>query len=214
MHSTLISGYLTDGDADENTPAFEDLQLTEREELGLGAERREDFQGENGMSANDVPDTITIEIPADNANEYILRALIDSKATLIKAALGADGTGELPIEFADGKVKFEWLKFGVEADTIMAWSTFLAAAVKFSKTAKRVTAKDIEVENQKFSFRVFLVKLKLDGAEHKWFRRFILRNLSGDSAFATIESKERCLAKQAEKAANKAVTEVSDEVSE
>ena len=39
----------------EETSAFEDLQLTEREELGLGRERREDAQGENGRSADDVP---------------------------------------------------------------------------------------------------------------------------------------------------------------
>jgi len=36
-------------------PAFEDLQLTEREELGLGRERR-DYPGEDGMQASDVPD--------------------------------------------------------------------------------------------------------------------------------------------------------------
>ena len=39
------------------TPAFEELQMTEGEELGLGKERREDFQGENGMRADDCPET-------------------------------------------------------------------------------------------------------------------------------------------------------------
>ena len=40
----------------EEGPAFEDLQLTEREELGLRRERREDAQGEDGMRASDVPE--------------------------------------------------------------------------------------------------------------------------------------------------------------
>ena len=40
----------------EGQPAFEDLALTEREELGLGRERRENWQGENGMQASDVPE--------------------------------------------------------------------------------------------------------------------------------------------------------------
>ena len=42
---------------DEEVPAFEDLQMTEGEELGLGKSRREDFQGENGMRADDCPET-------------------------------------------------------------------------------------------------------------------------------------------------------------
>ena len=39
----------------EGQPAYEDLRLTEREELGLGRERREEWQGENGMQAGDAP---------------------------------------------------------------------------------------------------------------------------------------------------------------
>ena len=37
----------------EEVPVFEELQMTEGEELGLGKERREDSQGENGMQASD-----------------------------------------------------------------------------------------------------------------------------------------------------------------
>jgi hypothetical protein len=40
---------------------FEDLRLTEREELGLGWERREDPQGENGMSSDDIPKFFTYQ---------------------------------------------------------------------------------------------------------------------------------------------------------
>jgi hypothetical protein len=35
--------------------------MTLEEELGLGETRREDFQGENGMSANDIPETFTYQ---------------------------------------------------------------------------------------------------------------------------------------------------------
>ena len=45
----------------DDTPAFEELQMTEGEELGLGKERREDFQGENGMRADDCPETFTYQ---------------------------------------------------------------------------------------------------------------------------------------------------------
>jgi len=45
---------------DEEAPAFEDLKLTEREELGLGQERRDPI-GEDGMQASDCPESYTYQ---------------------------------------------------------------------------------------------------------------------------------------------------------
>ena len=41
---------------DDGITAFEELRMTEGEELGLGKKPREDFQGENGMRADDCPE--------------------------------------------------------------------------------------------------------------------------------------------------------------
>jgi hypothetical protein len=226
-HNCLISGYLAHVD-DEPSEATEPETVDTSEKNEDTATVTDDHGGEygadgeyingtgeavcfpeSGMSAADVPEMITIELPAANVKEDIFRALIESKATLIKAALGADGFGELPINFADGKVAFNWLRFGVDGETVQAWSAFLAAAVRFSKTAKRVTAKDAAVENEKFSFRTFLVKIGMNDITNKAHRRRLLRNLKGDAAFATAESKARWQAKHGKK------TEVAgDEVSE
>jgi len=43
----------------EDAPTFEELPLTHEEELGAGRQLREDPQGENGMSADDVPEDFT-----------------------------------------------------------------------------------------------------------------------------------------------------------
>jgi hypothetical protein len=163
-------------------------------------------------------DTISIELPwkscgdLTRAKENLIK-LIEGKKTLILKALGSDGTGNLPIEFtAENTVKFEWLKlenqaensenseqntaltFGTIGDrnsVLTAWTEFLSAAVKFSKKANKVTATDKNVENEKFAFRCLLVKIGLKGAEFKVVRKTLLRNLSGDSAFATPESKAK-----------------------
>ena len=45
----------------EGQPAYEELHMTEREELGLGREHREDCQGENGMQASDTPESYTYQ---------------------------------------------------------------------------------------------------------------------------------------------------------
>jgi hypothetical protein len=176
------------------------------------------------MSANDVPETITIELPALNVKPEILTALLNSKNSLIDAVLGEDaaweheyGTdglplGDLPIEFADGKVRFEWLRFGADSDAVAAWSAFLAAACKFSKTAKRVTAKDegFDEATGKFQLRVFCVKIGMNGAEHKWARKYILRNLKGSSSFATQESADRWNAKHTKKGKEGESDEISE----
>ena|GEM_PF-1902425 len=162
--------------------------------------------------ADEIPDilnvkTVTIQLPSMNVKPDILTALIDSKETVIKAALGADGIGELPIEFIaeglDGRVSFDWLKFGADSDVIHAWSAFLAAACKFSKTAQRVTAKDSGElgDNPKFDFRVFLVKIGLKGLEHKNVRKILLRNLAGSTAFKNAESEAKWKAKYGSKRA-------------
>ena len=172
------------------TPDFEDLQMTEREELGLGRERR-DPVGEDGMQASDVPDTIaiTIEMPLEGFTPeklHNLRKLVDSKAEIIKTALGDKlADGGLPIEVAteERKLQFPWFAF-MEGDEFMSWAWFISAICNAAKEAKRVTAKEKPDENMKFSFRVFLIRLGMVGDDYKIARKILLRNLPGNSAFA------------------------------
>jgi hypothetical protein len=159
--------------------------------------------------AADAPETIAIEVPFTSCGDLTLAkenlaALLQSKATLIKAALSGDGTGELPIVFTGETVKFEWLRSGTDAGVVATWGAFLCAAAKFAKKAKRVTAKDTAVGNEKFHFRAFLVRIGMNDADNKMHRRLLLRNLSGDAAFATPESKARWQAKHLKKAADRA----------
>jgi hypothetical protein len=204
-------------------PDFESLPLDEREELGLGKTRREDFQGENGMSADDVPESITIDVPLKGAKHDILESLIRSKQTLITAALGGDawwnaaeyGTDEialcdLPIEFTDDTVKFEWLRFGSDGEVVKAWSDFLCTLVKFSRTAKRVTATDKPSDNEKFDFRVFGVRIGLKGDDHTQTRKTLARFLTGNSSFKTSASAERWNAKHGKQAETTDTAEVAE----
>ena len=52
--------------ADE--PAFEELDMTLEEELGLGRQRREDPQGEYGMHESDVPEGFTYRVELSDPN--------------------------------------------------------------------------------------------------------------------------------------------------
>ena len=84
----------------EKLPAFEDLQMTESEELGLGKKRHEDVQGETGMQAADCLESIESDAayPAcafllEGFSLAMLRNLVNmlaSKEKLITAALALE----------------------------------------------------------------------------------------------------------------------------
>jgi len=178
----------------DDIPAFEDLQMDEREELGLGRIHRENLQGENGMQASDVPesaepDQLTIEMPlAFMTDEGIanLEKLIASKADLIKKALGVDA---LPLERTETTLKFPWFQFPAESDEVAAHSRFIGALCAAAKKQKRVTAHEKAVDNEKYAFRCFLLRLGFIGDEYKQVRKILLRNLAGNSAFKSGSKK-------------------------
>lgn len=54
-----------------------------------------------------------------------------------------------------------------------------------SRNQKRINATEKEVDNEKYAFRCFLLRLGFIGNEYKAERKILLRNLSGSSAFKT-----------------------------
>lgn len=145
-------------------------------ELGFTYETDEAGTGE-------MCDTLTIEMPLDGFTDSALEnleRLIASKESLIKKAIGVD---KLPIERTETAIRFPWFRFGIEPEELSAYSRFIGALCAAAKEQHRVTAKDKPVENEKFAFRVFLIRLGFVGDEYKTARKILLRNLSGNSAF-------------------------------
>ena len=163
---------------------FEDLTLTSEEELGLGKQRRDPI-GENGMQASDIQedDRLIIEVPIDGFTEdslHNLRKLIASKASLIKKSIGAQS---LKFDQTETTLSFPWFSLPLESDEIAAYTSFISALCTAAKTQKRVTATERPVENEKFTFRVFLIRIGFVGNNYKVSRKILLRNLTGNIAF-------------------------------
>jgi len=123
--------------------------------------------------------SLTVEIPLEHVAVGNLTKLLDAKGDLIKKALGID---DLPIEIKEDRVAFPWFK-EVEPDEAMAYTKFISALCKMAKEAKRVTASAKETDNEKYTFRCFLLRLGFIGDEYKTDRKILLKNLSGSSAF-------------------------------
>jgi hypothetical protein len=162
----------------ENGVECERLHTAPQMECGDGRWRNLDGTfAQTTTEQGETIDTITIEIPFASSGDLTkakenLQNLIAGKATLIKQALGEDGTDELPIEFTDKTVKFEWLS--TETNVIEAWAAFLAACVKTAKKGQRFIATDTGLpENEKFAFRTFLVKIGLNDITNKYNRKVL-----------------------------------------
>lgn len=131
----------------------------------------------------EMPDSLTISMPKDGfTDESIanLKHLVESKATLIKKALGAEN---LTITVEDDKISFPWFAGFPAPDEISAYAKFIGKLCGMAKTQKRVTAKDKAVDNDKYAFRCFLLRLGFIGAEYKADRKILLKNLTGSAAF-------------------------------
>lgn len=159
---------------DDQTNSSEAEQLIESLcEMGFEAEIEE------------VTDGLCIELPLKDTTEAAidnLRRMVDSKATLIKKALGADS---LEIEVTEDRIRFPWFDRIPAPEVISATAHFLGHMLDAAKSHKRVTAKEKEMDNEKYAFRCFLLRLGFIGDEFKETRRTLLRNLTGSAAFRT-----------------------------
>ena len=123
---------------------------------------------------------LTVSIPLDKVAVGNLTNLLDAKGSLIKKALGIDS---LPIEIGEDAVSFSWFTEMPDADTAKAYTEFIAALCKMSREQKRITPSGKAVDNEKYAFRCFLLRLGFIGTEYKTARKILLKNLSGSSAF-------------------------------
>ncbi len=190
--------------AKDGTLEFDDRADTEEVEILL------EELAELGFTAAETPDTatesefeevsaetetaphgentaLTVALPLESVAVGNLTKLLEAKESLIKKALGIDS---LPIEIKEETVEFPW--FGqVGAEEAKAYTHFISAICKLTKEAKRVTAKEKEVDNEKYAFRCFLLRLGFIGTEYKAERKILLRNLSGSSAFKVTKDGEQ-----------------------
>ena len=137
------------------------------------------------------PKKIVIELPGSYLDEAELgrvRAIVASKASVLKKALETD---DLSIERNEDKICFPWFTdHGIDGEA-KAYMQLVSGIAKRAKMLTRVTATESPSDNDKFTMRLFLVSLNFKGPEYAFARKFLLRNLSGNSGWRTEEAKAR-----------------------
>ena len=147
----------------------------------LAEEEKESEEEINGICIS-MPRSIFTDSNLEN-----LKAIVAAKGNLIKKALDTD---ELPSEVTDTKVSFPWFVGTPTPEELKAYDTFICKLCEMARNQKRVSAKEKEVDNEKYAFRCFLLRLGFIGAEFKTERKILLRNLAGSSAFRSGQPKE------------------------
>lgn len=100
------------------------------------------------------------------------------------------GVNELPIEKTEEKVTFPWFKKVIEdADAANAYIHFVYALCEMAHNQKRISVQEREVENEKYAFQCFLLRLGFIGEKYKVERKILLKNLTGSSAFKNGENR-------------------------
>jgi hypothetical protein len=125
----------------------------------------------------------TVEMPRDGFSEDAygrLQKIIASKAALLKKAIG---TETLEIEMSQEKLFFPWFTLHDLEGEADAYTKLIAALYNMAKTQKRVVARARETPNEKFAMRLLLVRLGFIGDKYKAARKFLLRNLTGNSSW-------------------------------
>jgi hypothetical protein len=122
----------------DELPDFHALQMTEREELGLGRERR-DYSGEDGPQSSDVPedddnDKLTIEISLEGFTDKAIENLgniVARKSRLFRKALA---TNSLRMDITDDdKLRFPWFTLTGADGEADAYSRFISALCEMAK---------------------------------------------------------------------------------
>ena len=135
-------------------------------------------------------DSLSISLPRSLFTETALKnldALLRSKGRLIRHAFDIK---EATYTLTNDRITFAWLHGTITDETAKAYAEFISKLCLMARTQKRVTAKEKIVDNEKYAFRCFLLRLGMIGNAYKQSRKILLQNLIGSSAFKSGHRKE------------------------
>ena len=95
------------------------------------------------------------------------------------------------LKFEEDKVVFTGFPATEDSVKTRAYMLLAAAINQSSLEQKHIQAKKVDESNEKFAFRVWLVRLGLNGADSKAERKTFYGNLTGHTAFRTKEDEEK-----------------------
>ena len=134
------------------------------------------------------PDRYVVKLPAADFTPAALdnlQKLVASKATLLKKAID---TESLSIERKGKSLHFPWFNINPTPEEADAYAQLVTALGEMAKKQQRILATDKPVDNEKYAFRCFLLRLGFIGEGFAASRAILLRNLSGNGSHKSGEA--------------------------
>ena len=118
--------------------------------------------------------------------------------TAEETAEGFDAGGLIGLTFDEDawRVVFDGFPAYLDPDHIKAFTNLATAMNKMAQKQKRIQAKTVNDSNEKYALRIWLVRLDMNGDEHKEDRKILMENLTGHTAFRTDAEKEKWMKRQ------------------
>lgn len=132
------------------------------------------------LDALEQASTRTVEEMLDELEEY---------------RLGAGTTGMTGISITAEKISLTFAG-PLTQEKVSAYTELCSAMNRMAVTQKRIQAKTVNDANEKYALRIWLIRLALNGDEHKTIRKLLMQNLTGHAAFRTKEDAEKFRVKE------------------
>ena len=177
---------------DEADEAEVERMRTALREAGFVAEEETEMPTAEAEeeAITDDENSLTISLPRSFLTETALKnldALLASKGKLIQKAFNIE---KAAYTLTEETIKFAWFHGKIAEDTVRAYTDFISKLCEMAQKQKRAVAKEKAVENEKYAFRCFLLRLGMIGDDYKTSRKILLQNLTGSSAFKCGHRKE------------------------
>lgn len=108
----------------------------------------------------------------------------------------AEQGGLTGLTFDDGKVNFTGFPMTDDPVRSKAFMQLASLMNKHAIEMKRIQAKEVNDENEKYAFRIWLLRLGMNSDEYKTTRKVLMQKLSGHTAFRTKAEEEKWKARQ------------------
>lgn len=110
------------------------------------------------------------------------------------------------------KVTFTGFPTAPDHEHLTAFAQLAVLMNQQALSQKRIQAKDVNDENEKYALRTWLLRLGMNGPDFKETRKILMENLSGHAAFRTDEEAQKFLAREkAKRDALKAAKQAAQE---
>lgn len=140
-------------------------------------------------------------------DEELIEALKDDACTLTTDSLlqvigdfeAEHGKAIDGLTFTPEGITFSSLPETTDAEKLRTFTILAGMMNKQALDQKRIQAKAVNEENEKYALRIWLTRLGMNGAEFKEARKVLMANLTGHCAFRTPAEEAKWKARQAEK---------------